>query len=255
MTEHEAAIEDHGARRQVQLRPRASTTAKGADDPMRTDGCACEEHAHGPRLRVRCASPGSSGRGSARSRSRDARSPPRPTGSGRRRGPSRARRAGRRCRRSPRRGRERGGGDAIQTLMRRAGGSVVDSSRAAATPTVGRGRLLRHALLRGADAAAAALRDELGLGKTGAGVLAAAYPAGVLVGAIPSGIVAARLGVKPTVIVGLTASPSARSSSGSPSAPGSSTRRGSSRGSRARSRGRARSPGSSPPRRPGGAGR
>ena len=45
--------------------------------------------------------------------------------------------------------------------------------------------------------------DTLGLGKTGAGVLAAAYPAGAFVGAIPSGMVAARLGVKPTVIVGL----------------------------------------------------
>jgi MFS family permease len=43
------------------------------------------------------------------------------------------------------------------------------------------------------------------LSETGAGVLAAAYPAGVLVGAIPSGIVAARAGVKPTVIVGLSA--------------------------------------------------
>jgi MFS family permease len=46
---------------------------------------------------------------------------------------------------------------------------------------------------------------ELQLGKTGAGVLAAAYPAGALVGAIPSGLVAARLGVKPTVMGGLTA--------------------------------------------------
>jgi MFS family permease len=44
----------------------------------------------------------------------------------------------------------------------------------------------------------------LGLGKTGAGVLTAAYPAGVLIGAIPSGLVAARLGVKPTVVVGLS---------------------------------------------------
>ena len=43
----------------------------------------------------------------------------------------------------------------------------------------------------------------LGLGKTGAGVLAAAYPAGAFVGAIPSGIVAARLGLKPTVVAGL----------------------------------------------------
>jgi MFS family permease len=44
---------------------------------------------------------------------------------------------------------------------------------------------------------------SLGLGKTGAGVLAAAYPAGAFVGAIPSGAVAAKVGVKPTVIVGL----------------------------------------------------
>ena len=45
---------------------------------------------------------------------------------------------------------------------------------------------------------------SLGLGKAGAGVLAAAYPAGALLGSIPSGIVAARLGVKPTVLAGMT---------------------------------------------------
>jgi MFS family permease len=45
--------------------------------------------------------------------------------------------------------------------------------------------------------------DTLGLGKTGAGLLSAAYPLGALVGAIPSGIVAARVGVKPTVLVGM----------------------------------------------------
>ena len=44
----------------------------------------------------------------------------------------------------------------------------------------------------------------LGLGKGGAGVLSAAYPAGALLGSIPSGIVAARFGVKRTVLVGLT---------------------------------------------------
>ena len=47
--------------------------------------------------------------------------------------------------------------------------------------------------------------DSLGLGKTGAGLLSAAYPAGALLGAIPSGIVAARVGVKPTVLAGLSA--------------------------------------------------
>jgi MFS family permease len=45
---------------------------------------------------------------------------------------------------------------------------------------------------------------SLGLGKTGVGLLAAAYPAGAFFGAIPAGIVAARLGVKPTMIVGLS---------------------------------------------------
>jgi MFS family permease len=46
--------------------------------------------------------------------------------------------------------------------------------------------------------------DELSLGKTGAGVLAAAYPAGAFLGAIPSGILAARLGLKLSVMVGMT---------------------------------------------------
>lgn len=47
------------------------------------------------------------------------------------------------------------------------------------------------------------LAHSVGLGKTGAGVLAAAYPAGAFVGAVPSGVVAARLGVKTTVMLGL----------------------------------------------------
>ncbi|MGZ4412647.1 MAG: hypothetical protein ACXVY8_10990, partial [Gaiellaceae bacterium] len=45
--------------------------------------------------------------------------------------------------------------------------------------------------------------ETLALGKGGAGLLQAAYPAGTLIAAIPSGIVAARLGVKRTVSVGL----------------------------------------------------
>jgi MFS family permease len=44
---------------------------------------------------------------------------------------------------------------------------------------------------------------SLGLGKAGAGILQAAYPAGTFVAAVPSGIVAARLGVRRTVLVGL----------------------------------------------------
>ena len=46
--------------------------------------------------------------------------------------------------------------------------------------------------------------DELGLGKAGAGVLQAMYPLGALVAGIPSGIAAARLGVKRTVLIGLS---------------------------------------------------
>jgi len=45
--------------------------------------------------------------------------------------------------------------------------------------------------------------DELDLSKTGAGVLAAAYPAGMFAGALPSGWLAARWGVKPTLLAGL----------------------------------------------------
>ena len=94
--------------------------------------------------------------------------------------------------------------------------------------------------------------ETLGLGKTGAGVLAAAYPAGAFVGAIPSGIVASRAGVKPTVVIGLTTvAASAPCSSGSRANRGSSTSRVSCRDSRAPSPGPARSPGSSPPPRRG----
>jgi MFS family permease len=46
--------------------------------------------------------------------------------------------------------------------------------------------------------------DELDLSKSGAGVLAAMYPAGAFVAGIPSGMAAARFGVKPTVLVGLS---------------------------------------------------
>src|SRR5919107_5785562 len=46
--------------------------------------------------------------------------------------------------------------------------------------------------------------DELDLSKTAAGVLTAAYPAGTFAGSIPGGWLAARWGVKPTLLLGLS---------------------------------------------------
>jgi MFS family permease len=45
--------------------------------------------------------------------------------------------------------------------------------------------------------------EEFDLSKAGAGVLSGAYPAGALIGGIPGGLAAARLGARPTSIVGL----------------------------------------------------
>jgi MFS family permease len=47
------------------------------------------------------------------------------------------------------------------------------------------------------------LTDQYGLSKTGAGILAAAYPIGTFVGGLPGGFMAARIGVRPTVFAGL----------------------------------------------------
>ena len=47
------------------------------------------------------------------------------------------------------------------------------------------------------------LREQFGLSKSGAGVLAAAYAAGTFVGAIPGGWLAARVGSRRTVLMGL----------------------------------------------------
>ena len=47
------------------------------------------------------------------------------------------------------------------------------------------------------------LTEQFGLSKTGAGMLAAAYPVGTFVGGLPGGWMAARVGVKPTVLLGL----------------------------------------------------
>src|SRR3954447_6013169 len=47
------------------------------------------------------------------------------------------------------------------------------------------------------------LTEEFGLSKTGAGVLAAGHPNGTFVGGLPGGWMAARVGVRPTVLAGL----------------------------------------------------
>ena len=46
--------------------------------------------------------------------------------------------------------------------------------------------------------------EQLDLSKTGAGVLTAAYPIGTLAGSLPGGWLAARWGVKPTLLAGLS---------------------------------------------------
>jgi MFS family permease len=46
--------------------------------------------------------------------------------------------------------------------------------------------------------------EQLGLSKTAAGILTAAYPAGTFVGALPSGWLAIRWGVKATLLLGLS---------------------------------------------------
>jgi predicted MFS family arabinose efflux permease len=47
------------------------------------------------------------------------------------------------------------------------------------------------------------LEEEFALGKTGAGILSAAYALGAAAGAIPAGVLASRLGVRPIVLAGL----------------------------------------------------
>ena len=45
--------------------------------------------------------------------------------------------------------------------------------------------------------------EDLELSKSAAGILSAAYPAGTFAGALPGGWLAARAGVRPTVLLGL----------------------------------------------------
>ena len=100
------------------------------------------------------------------------------------------------------------------------------------------------------------LTEEFGLSKTGAGVLAAAYPIGTFVGGLPGGWMAARVGVRPTVLLGLALMMLASIAFAFADAASScSTSRASSRASAAPRRGRARWAGWPAPRRARSAGR
>ena len=115
-------------------------------------------------------------------------------------------------------------------------------------PAARRGdRPRRHALLRRADAAPAALRAHARARQGGSRAARGRLPARCARGAIPSGIVAARLGVKPTVLVGLTVVAVTTALFGLAGSAWQLDLARFARGSRAPSRGRARSPGSSPP--------
>ena len=99
------------------------------------------------------------------------------------------------------------------------------------------------------------LTEEYGLSKTGAGILAAAYPIGTFVGGLPGGWMAARVGVRPTVLLGLGADGAASVAFAFAAASSCSTSPASSRASAARRRGRARWAGWPAPRRATSAGR
>ena len=92
--------------------------------------------------------------------------------------------------------------------------------------------------------------EELGLSKAGAGLLAASYALGALVGGIPGGMSAARFGVRPTVLVGLTGMAITTVTFGFADSILAARHRASCRESRARSPGRLRSRGSLRPRPP-----
>src|SRR6187402_964821 len=47
------------------------------------------------------------------------------------------------------------------------------------------------------------LSEEFGLSKTGAGLLAAAFPLGTFAGGVPGGVMAGKIGVRATVVFGL----------------------------------------------------
>ena len=84
---------------------------------------------------------------------------------------------------------------------------------------------------------------DLELSKSAAGVLSGAYPAGTFAGALPGGWLAARAGVRPTVLLGLGTMAASSVAFASRTLPRSSTSRASCKAWAALSRGRARSAG------------
>jgi MFS family permease len=99
--------------------------------------------------------------------------------------------------------RARGGGLGPHRIGRRARGGGLGPHRIGLFPLVAAVVLVDTMFFAAVAPLLPHYSDELDLSKTAAGVLTAAYPAGTFAGALPGGWLAARWGVKQTLLLGL----------------------------------------------------